>query len=75
MKAKINFDDHHPYFKTIAEYHWSNGEPVIYRNENGKLIEHWFDGTYNEIEEEEEEVPIMDKRYEKPFEDDGAYAD
>jgi len=71
MKHQINFENHHPYFKTIVEYHWSNDLPVIYTNEQGQLIQHWSDGKIELLEDIEE----FDKRYDEPFEDDGAYAD
>ena len=67
----IDFDKHHPYFRTIAEYYWSKGLAVVYTNENNDLIEHWADGSYALLEKDK----ALDKRYSKPFEDDGAYAD
>lgn len=71
MKPQINFDNFHPYFKAIVEYNWANGNPVIYTNEQGRLIQHWADGRIDYLEDEDE----YDKRYDEPFEDDGAYAD
>lgn len=71
MKPQINFDNFHPYFKAIVEYNWANGNPVIYTNEQGRLIQHWSDGRIDYLVDEDE----YDKRYDEPFEDDGAYAD
>jgi hypothetical protein len=66
MTTDINYDNHHPYFKTIVEYNWLHGIPVIYRNDEGKLIQHWSDGRIDYLTDIDED---------EPFEDDGAYAD
>lgn len=66
MTNKINYDNYHPYFKTMVEFHWSNGMPIIYRDEQGKLIQHWADGSIDYLTDIDEN---------EPFEDDGAYAD
>jgi hypothetical protein len=76
---EINYDEQHPYFKLMLDYHWMNGLPIVYRNKENKLVEHYSDGKINVIrdfnEEEQEKKYSFDKRYEEPFEDDGAYAD
>ena len=66
MITKINYDNHHPYFKNIVEYHWLHGLPVIYRNEKGNLIQHWADGRIDYL---------TDIGENESFENDGAYAE
>jgi len=75
MNLDIEESQIHPYLKTMVEYHWQNNMPFIYLNRQGKLVQQWADGTIEYLVDEEEENNKFDKRYEKPFEDDGAYAD
>jgi hypothetical protein len=74
MMLDIDDNQKHPYIDVIAQYHWNNDMPFIYTNRKGKLIQQWADGSIDYLVDEETEHRF-DKRYEEPFEDDGAYAD
>jgi hypothetical protein len=68
---------HNPWFVEMAVTLWDADKPVIYPNENNVLVKRLFDGTTTPLINEKDEVKVkqFDKRYDEPFEDDGAYAD
>ena len=71
----IDESQRHPYLDVIVQYHWQNNMPFIYTNRKGELIQQWSDGRVEHLVDEDYYDTKFDKRYEEPFEDDGAYAD
>ena len=73
-KLRIDKKYYNPYFREMALSLWEINKPVIYPNDKNEIVERHFDGKEvvvkkNNLKKE------FDKRYEQPFEDDGAYAD
>ena len=76
MPLDIDENNKHPYTDTMARYHWLNNQPFVYTNSKGSLVQQWVDGRIDYlVDDDTKHSTLNDKRYEQPFEDDGAYAD
>lgn len=73
-RFEIHKSYYNPWFIEMAISLWDRDKGVIYPNEKNELVKRFNDGTTEPVKPVEE-VKLFDKRYEKPFEDDGAYAD
>jgi hypothetical protein len=65
-----------PWFIPMAIALWNENKGVIYPNENNVLVKRFNTGITILVKTDHrvKEKPF-DKRYDEPFEDDGAYAD
>jgi hypothetical protein len=78
IKLDIKEEDLHPYLYEMVNYHWNNGLPFVYTNTKGQVVQQWRNGkieVLDDILSQDDIIIDFDKRYEEPFEDDGAYAD